>query len=295
MSELQQNDYVSYIDTDSLFLMFGNFLEDQGVNMTKWYGLPQSDRVKFLIQLSKSVEKVVNERSYNEIQKQDYNSLVDRDDFCISFKQEIICSNILHLGPKMYAYHTINNEGFDCDNIDAKGIEIVRSSSPKVFRLALKGLLEHLLKGKDDEFLTNLVESHKKDFYKAKPEDVSVNTGVNGLSGYIYDDFSYKKGSPYHVKGVANYHYLINKLGISHKYEHIKEGDKCKVIYLKKNKFGFDILSYYRWPQEFDGNGVSPDIETMVEKYFLAKAHILLDPINRQSVLEDKSVMDMFF
>ena len=288
-------DYISYIDTDSLFLRLGYFLENQGVDMDMWNCLPQNDRVQFLIRLSKAVEKVINSRSFAELQVGSYNSYVPQDDFSIKFKQEIICSNILHLGPKMYVYHTINNEGFDCDKIEAKGVEIVRSTSPKVFRVALKGLLEHLLKGKDDEFLSNLVEEHKKNFHKAIPEEISINTGINNISQYVNEDFGYGKGTPYHIKGVANYHFLLKELGIANKYEQIKEGDKCRVVYLRKNRFGFDVITYYRWPEEFAKNGISVDYQTMIDKYFLAKAHIILDPINRQKILDDKTTMDMFF
>ena len=291
----QQTDYISYSDTDSLFIMFGEFLQNAGIDMGLWKKLPQSDRTHILINLSKAVEKEVNRRSFMELQVEAYNSLVAEDDFSIKFKQEIICSNMLHLGPKMYAYHVINNEGFDCDKIEAKGVEIVRSTSPRVFRVALKNLLEHLLKGKDDEFLGNLIEEHKKTFYSAKPEDVSINTSINNISQYIGEDFDYKKGTPYHLKGVAHYHFLLKKFGIENKYEQIKEGDKVRVVYLRKNMFGFDVVSYYRWPEEFKNNNITVDYQTMIDKYFIAKAHILLDPINRQRVLDDKTTMDMFF
>lgn len=292
---MDDGSYISYIDTDSLFIKLNQFLRDKGIDMDKWALLPQKTKVKLLIKLSKTVEKVVNERSYNEIQRGDYNSKVDIDDFSIVFKQEIICSNILHLGPKMYAYHTINDEGWDCDKIDAKGVEIVRSTSPKVFRSALKDLLERLLKGADDDILSKLVEEHKATFYSAAPEDISVNTGVNKLAEYINDDYTYKSGTPYHIKGVANYHFLINKLNIHKRYESIKEGDKCKVVYLKKNKYGIEVMTYYIWPEEFTKAGIQIDYDTMVEKYFIAKGHILLDPIQREKILEDKTTMDLFF
>ena len=288
-------DYISYIDTDSLFIKLNQFLGDQGVDLDKWANLPRDTKVKYLIKLSKAIEKVVNNRSYKEIQCGDYSSSVIQDDFSIIFKQEIICSNILHLGAKMYAYHTINDEGWDCDKIDAKGIEIVRSTSPKVFRVALKDLLENLLKGEDDDVLSSKIEEHKKTFYKAKPEDISVNMGVNKLAKYINKDFVYKEKTPYHIKGVANYHFLLRSLDLNNRYENIKEGDKCKVVYLKKNKYGFGVLTYYRWPKEFSDNGILIDYDKMIDKHFLAKSHILLDPINRSSILEDTSVVDMFF
>jgi len=263
--------------------------------MERWDGLAQATKVKMLIKLSKCIENVVNDRSYKELQRGDYNSLVNEEDFGIVFKQEIICSNMLHFGPKMYAYHVINDEGWDCDKIDAKGIEIVRSTSPKVFRSALKELLEHLLKGADDDFLSDKIGQHKKMFFQAHPEDISVNTGVNKLAEYISEDFTYKKGTPYHIKGVANYHFLLKEFDLFRKYPMINEGDKCKVVYLKKNKFGLGVLTYYKWPKEFSDNGILVDYDIMVLKYFSQKAHILLDPIDRQKILEDTSTMDLFF
>ncbi|MCK5020604.1 MAG: hypothetical protein KAS32_26530 [Candidatus Peribacteraceae bacterium] len=276
-------------------MKLNQFLDDQGIAMAKWNALPQDTKVRLLIKLSKCIERDVNNRSFLELQQKDYGSNVERDDFSIVFKQEIICSNILHLGPKMYAYHTINDEGWDCDKVDAKGIEIVRSTSPKVFRSTLKDLLTYLLKGETDDQLYERVEKHRDNFFKASPEDVSVNTGVNNLSTYIDEDNKYKKGTPYHVKGVSNYHFLLKELRLNIKYESIKEGDKCKVVYLKKNRYGFKVMTYYKWPKEFDVNGIIVDYELMIDKYFIAKAHILLDPINRESILEDRSVVDMFF
>jgi len=288
------NNYVAYIDTDSVFIMLNQYLIDQGVDIEKWNAIDKDTKVKFLLRLSKEIETHVNDKSYNHTQLVDYNSIVDQDNFSIKLKQEIVCSNALFLAPKMYAFHVINEEGYDTDNVDAKGIEIVRSSAPTAFRNALKTILELLLKGHSDEELSTLVDKFKKEFYKAKPEDISVNIGVNGIDKYIVDG-EYRKGTPYHIKGIAHYHFLLKELGIEHKYEHIKEGDKCKIVYLRPNKYGLDTVTYYKWPKEFFDNGILIDYDIMIEKYFINKAKIILDPINRAGILEDKGVEDLFF
>jgi DNA polymerase elongation subunit (family B) len=287
--------YISYIDTDSVFIKLNQYLIDQKVDINLWNNLDKKTKIHFLLKLSKEIESVINNKSYNYTQLQDYNSIITEDDFSIKLKQEIICSNMLHIGPKMYAYHVINEEGYNTNKIDAKGIEIVRSSSPTIFRKSLKDILERLLKGDSDDQLNSIVKSYKNEFYYAKPEDISVNIGVNGLEEYISSDNTYKKGTPYHIKSVAHYHCLLHEFDIEYKYEQIKEGDKIKVVYIKKNPWGFETIGYYKFPNEFLDKGLSIDYDKMIEKYFTNKVKILFDPINRSSILNDNTIENLFF
>lgn len=289
------NNYVSYIDTDSVFIRLNYFLKNQCVDIDIWDHLNRNIKVKYLLLLSKVIEIFVNDKSYNQTQLIDYNSIITQDDFSIKLKQEIVCSNMLHIGAKMYAYHVINEEGYDEDFIDAKGIEIVRSSSPVIFRKALKDVLEKLLKGYSDDVLSDIVDKYKSLFYDAKPEEISVSIGVNGIDTYIYDDFTYKKGTPYHLKAVAHYHSLLETFSISYKYPEINEGDKIKVVYIKDNPWGYGTIGYQKWPKEFFDIGISIDYDKMIEKYFINKSKILLDPINRSYILEDKTIENLFF
>jgi len=277
--------YISYIDTDSLFIRLGHFLKVQGVNIPSWNALDKKVKVGYLLKLSKYIENNINERMYNETQLVDYTSMVDKDDFSIKFKQEIICDNALHISAKMYAFHVINQEGFDTDKVDAKGIETVRSSSPKVFRLALQGLLKLILTNTDDDSIKIYISDKIVEFYSASPEDISVNIGVNGITKYKEGESSYSKGTPFQVKGAINYMFLLKELGLSHKYEPIHEGDKCRFTYIKKNKWGIDGITYFEWPKEFKEHGIIPNYDIQIEKYFLGKAEILLNPINKNNLL----------
>jgi len=282
-------------DTDSVFIKLNKLLINQGVDIQKWNTIDQDIKIKLLLKLSKNIEDIVNDRCYYDVQLNDYNSIVQEDDFSIKLKQEIICSNALFIAPKMYCYHIINDEGYDCDKIDAKGVEIVRSSAPTIFRNALKKILERLLKGDDDSVLSGIVEEYKDKFYDTIPEDISVNIGVNNLDKYINEDNHYLKGTPYHIKATSHYHCLLDEFDINQKYERIKEGDKIRLVYIKKNKWGFDTVGYYKWPVEFDDNDIQVDYDKMIEKYFINKAKIILDPINKTKILDDDSIVNLFF
>ncbi len=281
--------HVTYIDTDSLFIRLGFFLKNQGVNIKVWDSMEQKVRIEYLLKLSKYIENNINGRMYEETQNVDYLSNVHRDDFSIEFKQEIVCTKALHISPKMYAFRVINEEGFDCDRIDAKGVESVRSTSPKAFRNGLKDLLELLLtSGTDDDIITYISDNIQK-YYGAHPEDISVNIGVNNIRKYSDKETLYKKGTPYQVKGAISYMYLLKELDLDYKYEPISEGDKCRFTYIKHNKWGIAGITYFEWPKEFKEYGIIPDVELQVEKYFLGKMRILLDPINKLSLLDSSN------
>lgn len=286
---MSRKQFVSYIDTDSLFIRLGYFLERQGVDIKVWDALDKETRVKYLLKLSKYIERNINDRMFTETQVIDYTSAVERDDFTIGFKQEIVCDHALHISPKMYAFHVINEEGFDTDKVDAKGIETVRSSSPRVFRKGLQDLLKLILTAQSDNVIIDYISDKIVEFYSAPPEYISVNIGVNQIAKYKEPGFGFKKGTPAQVKGAINYLFLLKELGLDHKYEPIREGDKCRFTYIKKNKWGLDGITYFEWPKEFKEFGIIPDYDIQIEKYFIGKAKILLEPIHKQHLLESSN------
>lgn len=286
---MSKEEYISYIDTDSLFIRLGHFLNQQNVDIEVWDSLDKDTRIKYLLKLSKYIEKNINDRMFYETQCIDYNSAVERDDFAIEFKQEIVCDNALHISSKMYAYHVINDEGFDTDKVDAKGIETVRSSSPTVFREGLKGLLKLLLTSTPDDDIVQFASDKIVEFYSARPEDISVNISVNNILKYREGDDKYKKGAPFQVKGAIKYMYLLKEFELEHKYEPIQEGDKCKFTYVKKNRWGIDGITYHEWPKEFREHGIIPNVDLQIEKYFLGKAEILLEPIHKLNLLDSSN------
>lgn len=288
-------DYVVYVDTDSLFIDLNRYLFNKGVPMRLWDKLDQKKKSEYLLRISKVLEKNIGSRMFDEVQTIDYNSSVPMDVFSIGFKQEIVCKSVIFIAPKMYSFHVINNEGFDCDKIDNKGIEVVRSTSPSVFRAALTDIIKRLLNEEGDDTLIELIEKYKKDFYNSCPEDMSINVSANNISKYVDADNMYQKGTPYNIKGVSHYHRLLKEFNIDSRYPMISEGDKCKFIYLKPNRYGIDSITYYQYPKEFIDRGVVPDYSKMIEKYFDNKISIILDPIKRSDIINGYSTMDSFF
>lgn len=281
---------------NSLFLRFGHFLDK--IVGDPWHQLSDKEKTNIVIRLSKVIERYIDKRSYEEIQKQDYNSSVSKDEFAITFKQEIVCKRALYIKKKKYGFHVVNKEGNPKDDISVTGLDIVRSETPTLFRYALTEILGMILRGSTDEEIRKVIDQYRKKAKKVQPYELSINTSINNISNYLIDDgkeVKYIKGTPFHLKGLANYKNLLRKLNIENKYPEIQEGDKARVIYLKDNQYMMESVAFDIWPEEFDKNGIVYDPQIMVEKGFIKKIRFLLSPMKRESLIDKNKNTSAFF
>ena len=287
------NDYVKYIDTDSLFVGLGDWINDQGYEK-EWNALSDDDKIKNIKVISNIIEKYIDDRIFNEVQLRDYNSQVY--DFKIGFKQEIIAKTALFIKKKKYAYWLLNKEGVSKDEIKVTGLEIVRSESAEAIRPRLKEVMEMIMKQKSDDEIAKTIRKYKKELNKLSAEELAANIGVNGIKKYLgVNNHSPKSGTPWHVKGVYNYRLLLKELGIKDKYEDIYEGLKAKVIYVKKNPYIDGTITFHEWPKEFD-EIIQFDAETMIDKFFIKKVKLLLEPIGKENIVDgDMNGVKAFF
>jgi len=284
-------DVVAYIDTDSLFIKMDEFMS---IKYGSWNDLDDAAKIALIKEESKKLEDYVNDRTFEETQLQDYNSQVK--DFKIKFEQEIIAKTALFVKKKKYAYWCVDDSGKSTDDLKVSGLEIVRSDSSEAVRIKLKHIMEMIMKRISDDDIKNVIKNYKKELKKVLPEEIAANIGVNNLNKYIIDGRSIK-GTPWHVKGVANYRMLLKQYGIEDMYEDIYEGLKARVIYVKNNAFGIDVITFQRWPKEFDKD-IEIDYEKMIEKFFLKKIGFLLEPMNKSSLLDTRvsnNMLDSFF
>jgi len=279
------------VDTDSLFINLGSFL-DKHIG-DKWRSLDEEKIIDYIRKISSVIEDNVDSRSYREIQRKCYNSNVT--DFRITFKQEIVAKSTLFVKKKKYSFWCVDEEGAPVDKLKTTGLEIIRSETPEAVRPRLKNIMNLILKDTSDDELINIIERYKKELKEVYPEEISVNTSVNNINKYI-SPTGPRKGTPWHVKGVYNYREMLKHLDIVDKYEDIHNKSKAKIIYVKKNAFGFESVSFLRWPKEFN-EIVQIDYDKMIKKYFTAKIEILLDPMNKKDLLNsvNKSNLNLFF
>jgi DNA polymerase elongation subunit (family B) len=286
-----RNDYVAYIDTDSLFVKLGAWIEDQG-HGEEWKKMSDDEKIELIQDIARSMEKYIDNRIFNETQLLDYNSQVH--DFKIAFKQEIIAKTALFVKKKKYAYWLLNDEGKPTNKIKVTGLEIVRSESAEAIRPRLTHIMEMIMKQEDDEKIASQIRKYKKELRELDPEALAANIGINNIRKYLGSGQPLK-GTPWHVKGVHSYRMLLKELDIVNKYEDVHEGVKAKVIYAKKNPYNIKTITFNEWPKEFDSI-IQYDPDTMIDKFFVKKIRLLLEPIRKEAIIDrDESAFKAFF
>ncbi len=286
-------DFVIYGDTDSLFINIDRLMKEY--LSEEYSSIPSDILVKHISELSKMIEEYINDRAYKEIQRKAYNSSIT--DFKIKFKQEIIARSALFIKKKKYSLWHVMEEGVPVDRIKTTGLEIIRSETPEMVRPMLRELMEMILKKSSDVDIAKKINENKKILKSALPEELAVNIGLHDIEKYRTEEGKSAKGAPWHVKGAINYRRLIADLNLEKLYEDVVDGNKVKVVYVKKNQFGYETIAFNRWPVEFN-KYIQIDISKMIEKTFLKKISTLLEPMNKVSLLDDEGkhgILEMFF
>lgn len=268
-------------DTDSVFINVGKFIETN-IGFDSWNKISDEDKIKYINKISPIIEEYVNNKVYREVQRKHYNST--ETEFRIKFKQEIIAKSILFVKKKKYSSWNVSEEGVPTDKIKTTGLEIVRSDTPEHVRPMLKDIMTMILKGSTDKEISDKIHKCKKELQNIKPEAIATNIGIHDTKKYISADGTFLKGTPMHVKGVGNYRKLLKILSLDKTYEDIMEGAKAKVVYVKKNAFGFESITFNRWPKEFD-SVLQIDYPKQIDKTFLNKCDMLLEVLGKKHLI----------
>jgi len=245
-----------------------------GEDIAKW---PQKDKTL----LWKTMEKFVDE---------DVNAFVRglAHDFCHTSKQDILTYELEYMSAcgiyerkKHYATRKIFDEGDPVDKIKYSGIEMKKGSLPKFVKKYLQdiyeGVLIHNWNETDYQTYINDLYAKFKDF---TIDDISFWKGYNterAAAGFLQmaQTVNPVTGKTVGTTGIAKaatyYNQIIEKMGISKRYDSLRLGDKCRFLYISEdNPYRINVMAYKdgQWPSEF--NGVfKPDYKTMFEKTVL--------------------------
>ena len=237
-----REDWCIYIDTDSVYFSIMPLLHKMG----------DVDRQEATIKLAKMVEGRLN-TFYDELARESFNVEKHR----LFIKGETIAKSAIWIVKKRYAMLKTYDLEKDMEvepKLVVKGLDIVRSSFPTVFKEYMRQFILDLLnsveKKEVDDKLVEFVNSLTNRHYS----DVARNTAVKKLSKYELDDTlgHHKKGTPMHVKAAINYNDFRRILGIHRSSMPISDGEKIKYVILKDNKYNLDIMAFkdYEDPPE---------------------------------------------
>lgn len=139
------------------------------------------------------------------------------------FELETVSRALIGLKKKKYikGYSFVKGKYYDKPKMSGTGIEIIKSTTPKLCRKMLTDLIEDLMfkagtMSKDEYvfYFKDKLNECRKEFYAAPIEDISQSVGIGAYKKFVIDDeetFNVAKGCPLSVKAIALYNHLAFK------------------------------------------------------------------------------------
>jgi len=263
-----------YSDTDSVYTTFGNFFKCMTKEYQDKYDTPRK-KVDWILNYCKKFQDKLNNKWCEEIYNPRHGKNVHE------FELETISYAQICIKKKKYlkGYAFVKGKYYDTPKVSGTGIEIIKSTTPKLCRTVLKELMNSLMFDYHEEnrseyilqFNEKLAE-YRRQFYKAPVEDISQSVGVGDYKKYVIDDndsLILGKQCPVSVQAIARFNYLAHK----NNEDNLKQySGKIKYYNIRINEkqegyFGFPSGELPQWAPKMDKI-------TQWEK-------TIIDPINR--------------
>ena len=231
-----EKDWCIYIDTDSLYFS----------------SLPLRHKLKgdlqeATIKLSRFVEQKLN-KYYDKIAVDYFNCPNHR----FYIKGEIIAKSGIWITKKRYAmlkvYDLEKNTEIE-PKLIVKGLDIVRSTFPIVFKEYMRNFIISLLNDADKAEIDKIMVDFVGGLKDVPFRRIARNTAAKNVTKYRLEKSAdrlgqYQKSAPMHVKSVMNYNHLLTEFGIEKQFPPISDGEKIKYVMLRQNPYHIDTLAF---------------------------------------------------
>lgn len=223
------DDYCIYSDTDSNYFLLSDFIKRDGTEI---------EQVR---QHSKEIAKFINDAlpkfSLSHLHS-NYNRLV--------FKEESAIKSGFWIKKKRYAYHKVFDLESEqpADKIIIKGLDVVRSNFPPLFRKSMKEILDDILKFTPKNIIDDKIVSLQDILPSLTILDIAKPTSIKNLEKYKCKGISFKGGTTAHAKAAIAYNFLLELYGLEKTVRGIESGSKIKWVYLKTNPFNLESIAF---------------------------------------------------
>ena len=253
-----------YADTDSLFVGYKPGITGFGWDQNPLDFILKMSELRIQPYFNEKLEKYAD--GYKVENKQD-------------FELEQVSKSIIFLEKKMYVKNVVWEEGVFSDpesNIQPKGVELVRSSSPVFTREYVPKILDYFFKNPDTMSDRSLVKHIRelKEMFKLQPiENISMGSSCSNYEIKVIDDqdtLKTVKGAHHAVKSAAFHNYLLNNNPeFKSKYNLIKSGQKIKYYATTSKLNNSFAYSAGQFPKEIANKYAPIDIDKQFEKTIL--------------------------
>lgn len=253
------NKYIAGSDTDSLFITLEPIIKKQHPDLN----LNDTNEV---LQKIRPLQKEIGDK-LNSYQSYLAKNLLNSEEHFFDLKPEFIIKRAYWAGKRRYAQYIVDQEGMLIDAFDIKGLDIMKSNFPPLFRDFGESLIKKILFDVPKPEIDKFILDWKKSLDSIDWKKLLKPTGLKKLDEYIskkpdageiFSKLALK--CPVNTKAAIYTNDLLKFKKLNKKYQHFQIGDKMYIAYLKENPYRIDVLG-------INGYDDAPEILEFVEKY----------------------------
>jgi len=247
-------------DTDSAYFTLTKLLQKLSPDSDSW---PREKRIEALLKITDKIQERAN-TNLNQISQQFFN-IHSKHHFVL--KQEVIAEKAYWSGKRRYAMYIVNKEGVSLEELEMKGLDIMKSNFPPLFRDFGENLIKNILFGKSKTDIDKDVMEFKKMVGEIEWIKLLKPTGLKKMGEYIErrpmpgELFTkLKLKCPVNTKAAIRYNDFLKYKKLNVKYPEFTIGDKMYIANLKSNPYQIDAIGY-------NGYNDPDDITELINKY----------------------------
>jgi DNA polymerase elongation subunit (family B) len=255
-------DYIVTSDTDSLFIQCKDLL------IAKYPDIDfnnKEDVISKILIIATELQLMAN-KFIGEFSKEAFN-LGENEPHYFELKQEVVLDRGYFAGKRRYAQHIVNKEGVTVDELDVKGLDLMKSNFPPLFKKFGEHLINEIMFGKPKEDIDKQILEFRTELRTIDWRQILKPTGLKKMGEYIASSprsgeiFS-RLGNkcPINTKSAIFTNDLLRFKGLDKNYPVFQIGDKIYIVYLKNNPYRIDVMA-------LNGYNDAPELLEFAEKY----------------------------
>jgi DNA polymerase elongation subunit (family B) len=259
----EDRDYIVTSDTDSLFIQVKDLI------LHRKPELAEADRetiVKEVLEVASEIQQLANNNLHVIVQEL-FNIKYPNEPHYFELKQEVVLDRGYFAGKRRYAQHIVNKEGVTVDELDVKGLDLMKSNFPPLFRKFGEHLINEIMFGKPKLDIDKQILDFRTELRTIDWKQILKPTGLKKMGEYIASpprsgEIFSRLGNkcPINTKAAIFTNDLLRFKGLDKKYPVFQIGDKIYIVYLKDNPYRIDVIA-------LNGYNDAPELLEIAEKY----------------------------
>ena len=247
-------------DTDSMYICVNNLLKKIYPNIEE---KSREERIQILLKMANHLQTKANE-NLNNISSDLFNV---KDKHYFELKQEVVAESAYWSGKRRYAMYIVNKEGISLEELDFKGLDLMKSNFPPYFKRFGEQVIKDVLFSRPKAEIDKEIQQFRKSLPKTDWNLLLKPTGLKKLEEYIelppIGDTVFstlKSRTPINTRAASLYNDIIRFKKLNIEYPEFKIGDKIYYAYLKPNPYKINVIG-------FNGYNDPPEIKDLVEEF----------------------------